>query len=106
MDERLERMLDTMRDRAEQTAVGIARIEGGVATLGVKLDTVSKEASAANLAAATVRDSLAEHETEDAERFGATQAEVRRLWWGIGIVLAAILPVAINAILGIVKGAQ
>lgn len=99
MDERMEALLERMRDRAEQTAVGIARIEGGVVTLGVKLDAVSKEASNASLAVAAVRDGLAEHETEDAERFGETKAEVRRLWWGIGLVLAAVIAQLVKALL-------
>lgn len=98
MDDKVEALLEKMREKAGDLALGVASIKGSIDVANAKLDNVIRESSNTSMLVSTVQKDFADHEAA-ADAHPGIQAEVKRLWWGIGIVLGAIVPIAIKAIM-------
>jgi hypothetical protein len=76
--DRIERVLERLQDDMAIVRESVARLDARMA---------AHESAASQLA--TLRDELSKHQQEDAGTQSELRAELRRLWWGCGVVFTA-----------------
>lgn len=91
-------------DRIERTLERLADALGGVreqlAGLAARVDTKLATVDAHSTELTAIRAELSAHKVETASIDAELRAENRRLWWGVGLVLSAVVGQVVAAIGG------
>jgi prefoldin subunit 5 len=93
-------------DRVEQVLASVQSLQGSVATLTTNVAVIT-ERIGASTKTATDLDALekrhGEHLVHDASTHATLKADLGRLWWGLGIIIAAVVG---NIVATVLKGSQ
>jgi hypothetical protein len=92
--DRIERTLESLRD-------SVMTVREAIAAMSSQLETWKETSISTQAALAVVRADLSRHAEQDASLISELRAEMKRLWWGAGIVLTAVVAGVVTLSMGI-----